>query len=135
MKEPITRMKLTDVPLEKMGELEAMVGPWFPEVWRLLADSLFITLLSHASWREMSEAELCVLLTLGIGEDLGGAQYYIPSGRAKVDVCERNQLVLGLLREGKSYREVAIEIGISDSQVRKLERKHRSGRAAAASKG
>ena len=65
--------------------------------------------------------KLAVALTMGIAQDLGGTQPYIPVG-AEVMTSARTQKVIELLRKGKSYKDVAAGTGITASRVRNIER-------------
>lgn len=68
-----------------------------------------------------SLASLAVALTLGIAQDEGGTQPYIPVG-ADVMSSARARRVVELLERGQSYKQVADETGITASRVRNIER-------------
>ena len=66
-------------------------------------------------------ASLAVAQTLGLAQDEGGTQPYIPVG-ADVMSSARARRVVELLEQGQSYKQVADETGITVSRVRNIER-------------
>ena len=124
MDEMFDRLDLTELTQEQLAPLEALMPPGWPDVWRSFATSFYITLLSAPGSDTVpatSLASLAVALTLGIAQDEGGTQPYIPVG-ADVMSSARARRVVELLERGQSYKQVADETGITASRVRNIER-------------
>ena len=124
MDEMFDRLDLTELTQEQLAPLEALMPPGWPDVWRSFATSFYITLLSapgSGTVPPTSLASLAVALTLGIAQDEGGTQPYIPVG-ADVMSSARARRVVELLEQGQSYKQVADETGITVSRVRNIER-------------
>lgn len=124
MDEMFDRLDLTELTQEQLAPLEALMPPGWPDVWRSFATSFYITLLSapgSGTVPPTSLASLAVALTLGIAQDEGGTQPYIPVG-ADVMSSARARRVVELLERGQSYKQVADETGITASRVRNTER-------------
>ena len=124
MVEMFDRLDLTELTQEQLAPLEALMLPGWPDVWRSFATSFYITLLSapgSGTVPPTSLASLAVALTLGIAQDEGGTQPYIPVG-ADVMSSARARRVVELLERGQSYKQVADETGITASRVRNIER-------------
>ena len=124
MDEMFDRLDLTELTQEQLAPLEALMPPGWPDVWRSFATSFYITLLSapgSGTVPPTSLASLAVALTLGIAQDEGGTQPYIPVG-ADVMSSARARRVVELLERGHSYKQVADETGITASRVRNIER-------------
>ena len=124
MVEMFDRLDLTELTQEQLAPLEALMPPGWPDVWRSFATSFYITLLSapgSGTVPPTSLASLAVALTLGIAQDEGGTQPYIPVG-AGVMSSARARRVVELLERGQSYKQVADETGITASRVRNIER-------------
>lgn len=119
------RLKSRDLTAAQVAPLESSLPKGTPEVWRELALSLFITLLSLREWRSMTEAELAAKGAAGLGEDLGGTQPYIPVGN-QPSALDRKKQVLELLAKGGGYREAAYAVGLTEARVRKIEAEHRA---------
>lgn len=121
------RMNVYDLKPDQVKPLEdRMTGSW-PDVWRELALSVYVTLISLPLWRKMSEAEMAEHITRGLGNDLGGTQPYIPNGQQKAAV-ERVAKVRQMLREGLDYKEVGRALGVTEARVRVIERESRRSR-------
>lgn len=121
---PFERLDICQLNPAQIAPLEALFADSWPDTWRELATSHYVTLLSAPGSDAVAQthlAKLAVALTMGIAQDLGGTQPYIPVG-AEVMTSARTQRVIELLRKGKSYREVATIIGITASRVRNIER-------------
>ena len=124
MHDMFDRLDLTELTQEQLAPLEALMPPGWPDVWRSFATSFYITLLSapgSGTVPSASLASLAVALTLGIAQDEGGTQPYIPVG-AVVMSSARARRVVELLERGQSYKQVADETGITASRVRNIER-------------
>lgn len=118
------RMDMSQLTCAQVEPLEALFSDSWPDTWKELATSHYVTLLSAPGSNTVAQtqlAKLAVALTMGIAQDLGGTQPYIPVG-AEVMTSARTQRVIELLRKGKSYRDVATVIGITASRVRNIER-------------
>ena len=100
------------------------MSPEWSSTWRELATSHFITLLSAPGSAAVAPsilAQLAVELTMGIAQDLGGTQPYIPVG-AEVLTSTRTRRVIELLQSGMQYKEAADTTGLTASRVRNIER-------------
>lgn len=118
------RLDLSDLTADQLQPLEGMMTPTWPDTWRDLATSHYVTLLSAPGSDQVPSqalAGLAVALTMGIAQDLGGTQPYIPVG-ADVMSSARTRRVIELLAQRKSYKEVADATGITASRVRNIER-------------
>ena len=121
---PFERLDICQLNPAQIAPLEALFADSWPDTWRELATSHYVTLLSAPGSEAVAQthlAKLAVALTMGIAQDLGGTQPYIPVG-AEVMTSARTQRVIELLRQRKSYRDVATIIGITASRVRNIER-------------
>lgn len=121
---PFERLDICQLNPAQIAPLEALFSDSWPDTWKELATSHYVTLLSAPGSEAVAQthlAKLAVALTMGIAQDLGGTQPYIPVG-AEVMTSARTQRVIELLRKGKSYRDVATIIGITASRVRNIER-------------
>ncbi len=83
MVEMFERIDLSQLTQEQLAPLEALMPPDWPDVWRSFATSLFVTLISAPGASAVpasSLASLAVAQTLGLAQDEGGTQPYIPVG-------------------------------------------------------
>lgn len=122
------RRDLSELNLEQVAPLEALLEPSWSDTWRELATSQYITLLSAPGSESVSLsklAQLAVALTMGIAQDLGGTQPYIPVG-AEVITSTRTRRVIEMLGRGRSYRDVAQAVGMTSYRVRQIERAWRA---------
>lgn len=123
MFEMFERIDLSQLTQEQLAPLEALIPPGWPDVWRELATSHYVTLISApgADAVELSSlANLAIALTLGVAQDLGGTQPYIPVG-AEVMSSARARRVIDLLKQGLGYRQAADATGLTESRVRQIE--------------
>ena len=123
MFEMFKRIDLSQLTQEQLAPLEALMPPGWPDTWRELATSHYVTLISApgADAVELSSlANLAIALTLGIAQDLGGTQPYIPVG-ADVMSSARARRVIDLLKQGLGYRQAADATGLTESRVRQIE--------------
>ena len=121
MAEMFKRIDLSQLTQEHLAPLEALMPPGWPVTWRDLATSLFITLLCAPDAGEPEAmARKAVELTLGIAQDMGGSQPYIPVG-ADVMSSARARRVIELLGQRLSYKQVADATGLTESRVRQIE--------------
>ncbi|WP_082836614.1 Mor transcription activator family protein [Acidovorax sp. GW101-3H11] len=117
------RMDIAAMPPAQIQPLEALIPPGWPDTWRELATSHYVTLVSAPGAETVetaSLASLAIALTLGIAQDLGGTQPYIPVG-AEVMSSARARRVVELLKQGQGYRQVADTTGLTESRVRQIE--------------
>ena len=131
MFEMFKRIDLSQLTQEQLAPLEALMPPGWPDTWRELATSHYVTLISApgADAVELSSlANLAIALTLGIAQDLGGTQPYIPVG-ADVMSSARARRVVDLLKQGQSYRQVADATGLTESRARQIESEWRKQQA------
>ena len=123
MVEMFERIDLSQLTQEQLAPLEALMKPEWSETWRDLATSHYITLVSApgAGAVELAAlARLAVALTLGVAQDLGGTQPYIPVG-VEVMSSARARRVIDLLKQGLGYRQAADATGLTESRVRQIE--------------
>lgn len=123
MFEMFERADLATLSVEQIAPLEALLPSGWPDIWRDLATSQFVTLVSapgSASVPAHQLAQLAMALTMGIAQDMGGTQPYIPVGAAMASGAKA-EAVLAALSQGRGYREVAAEVGLTESRVRQIE--------------
>lgn len=117
------RLDLVDMTPAQIAPLEALMPAAWPDAWRELATSHYITLVSApgaGAVEPSSLARLAVALTLGIAQDMGGTQPYIPVG-AMLAASAKTRRVIELLGQGSSYKAVADATGLTESRVRQIE--------------
>ncbi|MEG0920661.1 MAG: Mor transcription activator family protein [Comamonas sp.] len=122
------RKDVTELTLGEIAPLEALMTPAWPDTWRDLATSHYVTLISAPGSGAVaveSLAHLAVALTMGVAQDLGGTQPYIPVG-ADVLSSTRACRVIDLLQDGQNYKAAADATGLTVSAVRKIERAWRN---------
>ncbi|TXH30388.1 MAG: hypothetical protein E6Q94_09685 [Burkholderiaceae bacterium] len=133
MVEMFERIDLSQLTQEQLAPLEALMPPGWPDVWRSFATSFYITLLSSpgaGSAPAGTLARQAVELALGLAQDEGGTQPYIPVG-VEVMSSARARRVIELLERRLSYKQVAALTRITVSRVRKIQRAWRHEQAAA----
>lgn len=121
------RRKLEELSACEIEPLEALFTDRWPEVWREIARSCYLTLLALPATSRQDNAELSMLIAEGLGADLGGSQPYIPVGGIK-DWDARKNRVLEMLARGDGYKSVARECGLTESRVRRIESDQRRKR-------
>lgn len=124
MFEMFDRLDLAELTAEQLAPLEALMTPAWSDTWRDLAVSHYITLLSAPdadAATPASLAKLAVSLTMGLAQDLGGTQPYIPVG-ADMMSSARTRRVIEMLAARLPYKDVADACGITASRVRNIER-------------
>ena len=117
------RIDAADLTAVQIAPLESLLPPDFPDTWRDLATSLFTTLLSAPGSDAVDAsalARLAIAQTMGIAQDMGGTQPYIPVGAAMASGAKAKAVIAALL-QGRSYRDVALEVGLTESRVRHIE--------------
>ena len=113
---------LTVTP-EETAMLETRIaGAAWPDSWREIARSLYVTLLTGDQAMACEPAvELAIELTLGIAAHMGGTQPYINQG---IDIQRSSTAarVIQLLGQHRQdYAHVAQLVGLSDRHVRRIE--------------
>ncbi len=127
------RLDLAALSSAQIAPLDALMGAEWPDTWRDLATSHFVTLVSAPGAQAVDNvalARLAVALTLGIAQDLGGSQPYIPVG-AMLAASAKARRAMELLDQRASYRQVADATGLTESRVRQIEAEYRRQQAAA----
>ena len=117
------RLDLVDMTPAQIAPLESLMPAAWPDTWRELATSHFITLVSAPGAGAVEPthlARLAVALTLGIAQDLGGTQPYIPVG-AMLAASAKARRAMELLEQRASYKQVADATGLTESRVRQIE--------------
>ena len=127
------RLNIRELKAEQIQPLEGSMPQGWPDTWRELALSVYVTLLSQPAWAGFKPEVLAMQVAAGIGQDMGGTQPYIPVGyRPSAD--ERRLMALQMLAAGDGYRKIASALGLTESRVRKIESEDRRDRKKAASK-
>jgi Mor family transcriptional regulator len=65
-------------------------------------------------------AHLAMALTMGVAQDLGGTQPYIPVG-SMLAASARARRAVDMLSRGASYQQAAAATGLTESRIRKIE--------------
>lgn len=123
MFEMFERCDLALLPAQQLAPLEALMADEWPDTWRELATSHFVTLISAPgadAVHPANLANLAVALTMGIAQDLGGTQPYIPVG-AMLAASARARRAIEMLNQGVSYQRAADATGLTESRIRKIE--------------
>lgn len=118
------RLTLDALSTEQIAPLESLFTPEWPDVWCDLARSFYCSLLS-SDVAANEAAALAVEIVHGLVQDLGGLQIYLPNG-GRFAAAQRTDRVQLLLKQGRSYKEVATACSVTESWVRKI---HRDSRA------
>jgi len=122
------RIDAADLTAVQIAPLEALLGADTPDTWRDLATSLYTTLLSAPGASAVAPsvlAHLAMAQTMGIAQDLGGTQPYIPVG-AMLAHSAKARRVVELINQGMDYREVGRVTGVTPMRIRQIERKWRA---------
>ena len=125
------RLDISDLTSKQIEPLECLMQAEWSDTWRDLARSHFVTLLGEPGADERKCAEQAVRLTLGIAHDMGGEQHYIPVGVQLLKI-RRIQRVIELLQSGHDYQATAKIVGLTEPGIRKIERRWRLAKRAAA---
>jgi Mor family transcriptional regulator len=123
MFEMFERPDLAEVSEPELQPLTAQMPPSWPETWREFATSLFVTLIS-APGSEAAPGEalasLAMALTMGLAQDQGGTQPYIPVG-AMLAASARARRAMEMRQRGASYKQAADATGLTENRIRKIE--------------
>ena len=118
------RPDLSAISGAQLAPLEALFAPEWPQTWRDLCRSHYITLLHLAGQPDAAQAQhlarQALALTRGLAQDLGGQPVYIPVGVALCSAA-RAQRVAAALRQGASYASVARAERLTERRVRQIE--------------
>lgn len=124
MDDMFERLDLAALTPEQIAPLDALFTPQWSDTWRDLATSHYITLLSAPGGKTVAPsvlARLAVVLTLGIAQDMGGSQPYIPVGVMLAASAKARQVITLLEQKRMSYRDAATATGLTESRVRQIE--------------
>jgi Mor family transcriptional regulator len=127
------RLDLATLSRAQVAPLDALMDAAWPDTWREFATSQFVTLLSApgaGAVQPVALAQLAVALTLGIAQDMGGSQPYIPVGTT-LAASAKFRRVIELLEQGASYKQAADATGLTESRVRQIEAEWRRQQMAA----
>ena len=123
MFEMFERSELVALPSTDLEPLTQQIPPTWPETWRDLATSHYATLISAPGSEQTSPdrlAQLAMALALGVAQDLGGTQPYIPVG-AMLAASARAKRAIEMLNQRATYREAAEATGLTEARIRKIE--------------
>lgn len=123
MFEMFERADLAALSVEQLAPLEALLPSEWPDIWRELATSQYVTLISAPGAGSVPHhqlAHLAMALSMGIAQDMGGTQPYIPVG-ITLSSSAKARAVLQALDVGRSYKDVAAEFRMTISRVRQIE--------------
>ncbi len=124
MFEMFERLDLAELLPEQIAPLEALMPRDWPDTWRELATSHYVTLLSAPGAGAVppaSLASLAVALTLGIAQDMGGSQPYINQGSEMQRSSQALRVIELLDHTRQDYPRVAQMVGLSERHVRRIE--------------
>lgn len=120
------RPELERLPPATLAALESAMDPAWPDTWREFAVSLYLTLLASPDRKDTDRAQsgatvrLALALTLGIAQDLGGTQPYIPVG-AMLAASARARRAIEMRQRGATYKDAADATGLTEARIRKIE--------------
>lgn len=123
MFEMFDRPDLEETTQQQLAPLTELLPAEWPPTWGELATSHFVTLLAAPGSHRANPSELAHLamaLALGIAQDIGGTQPYIPVG-AVAAAGARARKAIELLGARCSYQEAARATGLTENRVRKIE--------------
>jgi Mor family transcriptional regulator len=124
MFEMFERLDLSDLKAEQLAPLEALMPADWPDTWKELATSHYLTLISAPgsdSVPPASLASLAVALALGVAQDMGGTQPYINQGTDMQRSSMASRVVELLDQHRQDYARVAQVVGLSERHVRRIE--------------
>ena len=115
------RPDLAELTAEQIAPIEARTAGW-PESWRDIARSLFVTLMSRPDGAAPADAaQLAVELMLGVASDLGGTQPYINQGRDMKLSGMASRVIDLIASTRQDYARVAQLLNMSERHVRRIE--------------
>lgn len=116
------RPDLADLDTATLQHLQAVMEPSWPEVWAELATSVYISLLAVQGRGNLPAlARQACAVTLGIAQDIGGRQPYIPVGSSVAASAKMRRVIHMLTVERKGYRQVASATGLTEGRIRQIE--------------
>ena len=124
--DPAERPRIEQLKPATLAVLEQRFEQSWPDAWRELATSVYLSLIGRAGGQAvLEEAQLDVLaaqseaILEGLIEDLGGRQLYVGVGQ-RVLASARSKRVVDLVNSGMSYEEVAKITGLVERYVRAI---------------
>lgn len=117
------RLGPMEISPAQFAPLDSVIPLDWPEVWRELAASHYVTLISAPGSETIAPhalAQLAMALALGVASDLGGSQPYIPVGSVLMANAKARKVV-ELRNQKISYREVSMVTGLTVQSVRRIE--------------
>lgn len=124
--EPAERPRIEQLKPATLAVLEQRFEQSWPDAWRELATSVYLSLIGRAGGQAaLGDEQLEVLaaqseaILQGLIEDLGGRQLYVGVG-VKVLASARAKRVVDMVNSGLSYEEVAARMGLVERYVRAL---------------
>jgi Mor family transcriptional regulator len=123
MFEMFDRPDLEETTQQQLAPLTELLPADWPPTWCELATSHFVTLMATPTSHRADPnhlAHLAMALALGIAQDMGGTQPYIPVG-AVAAAGARARKAIELLGARCSYQEAARATGLTENRVRKIE--------------
>lgn len=115
------RPDLAELSAEQIAPIEARMAGW-PDSWRDIARSLYVTLVSRADALAPADAAaLAVELMMGVAADLGGSQPYINQGSDLRRSGMAARVIELLERHRQDYARVAQLVNMSERHVRRIE--------------
>lgn len=121
--EMFERLELAEMSTAKLEPLTALMPTTWPDTWRELATSHYATLISApgaTGVHDSALAQLAMALTLGVAQDLGGTQPYIPVG-AMLAASARARRAMEMRQRGATYKQAADATGLTEARIRKIE--------------
>ena len=124
--DPAERPRIEQLKPATLAVLEQRFAPAWPDAWRELATSVYLSLLGRAGGvATLGEDQLAVLaaqseaIMLGLVEDFGGRQLYVGVGKQMM-ASARAKRVIELINGGMGYEEVAELTGLVVRHVRAI---------------
>lgn len=116
------RVDLSELDAATLQPLEARFDPAWPELWRELATSAYVSLLAVMDDADREAvARVACAITLGLAQDLGGRQPYIPVGVAVTASAKMRRVIDLLTHQRMGYRQVAAATVLTEGRVRQIE--------------
>lgn len=101
--------RFTRTTMEILRPLHAALGSDYPEIWRTIAECIYIGILD-----DVSDVELRVKMTIRATDvqraELGGQQPYLPKGGGYDAACQYRELYARF--NGRNIPELAAESGV-----------------------
>lgn len=124
--DPAERPRIEQLKPATLAVLEQRFERSWPDAWRELATSVYLSLIGRAGGQaELADEQLDVLaaqseaIMQGLIDDFGGRQLYVGVGQ-RVLASARAKRVVDLVNSGMSYEEVAKTTGLVERYVRAI---------------